>query len=166
MADIKKDPIRANGEEVDESLIQREFQLLCERYSREMDPAQMAHMQARIESDARENAVERVLLMQRARAEIKAVAPGESKARFIALQQQHGGAEEFRRRFALTPEEEVRIKAELEDGIRMRAHVDAGRGYLAQQGVQLRAVDVGEERDVLGECSGHDLGALRDQADR
>jgi parvulin-like peptidyl-prolyl isomerase len=120
----KKEPILVNGEEVGEGLVEQELHMLRERYARELSHQEMEEKQAKIESDARENAVERVLLMQRARTETDDVRPEEIEARFIALKQQHGGDEEFAMRFELKDEDVARVKADIEDGVRLEKYFD------------------------------------------
>jgi hypothetical protein len=117
-------PILVNGEEVGEALIQQELQMLRERYASEMSHQEMEEQQAKIDSDARENAVERVLLMQKAREVVTDVRPEEIAARFIALKDQHGGEEEFMKRFELKPDDETSIKADIEDGVRLEKYFD------------------------------------------
>lgn len=118
------DPILVNGEEVSQGLVDQELQMLRERYAREMTYQEMDEKQEKIESDARENAVERVLLMQKARTEVESVRPGEIEARFTALKEQHGGEEEFSKRFELTDEDIGKIKADIEDGVRLEKYFD------------------------------------------
>jgi peptidyl-prolyl cis-trans isomerase C len=120
----EKAPITVNGEEVSTGLVEQELQMLRERYAREMSHEEMEEKQAKIESDARENAVERVLLMQKARDVIDRVRPEEIEARFVALKQQHGGDEEFGKRFELTDEDIEKIKADIEDGVRLEKYFD------------------------------------------
>jgi len=124
MDENKKVSILVNGEVVGEALIQQELQMLRERYAQEMSPPEMEEGRARIESDARENAVERVLLMQKARDVATDVRPEEIEARFIALKSQHGGEEEFARRFELSDGDEAKIKADIEDGVRLEKYFD------------------------------------------
>jgi parvulin-like peptidyl-prolyl isomerase len=124
MNEEKKDPILVNGEEVGEGLIEQELQMLRERYAREMSYQDLEQQQSKIESDARENAVERVLLMQKAREVIDTIRPEEIEARFVALKQQHGGDEEFYKRFELDSDGEDRIKADIEDGVRLEKYFD------------------------------------------
>jgi parvulin-like peptidyl-prolyl isomerase len=124
MSEETKQPILVNGEEVGEALIEQELQMLRERYAREMSYQEMDEQQARIESDARENAVERVLLMQKAREEIAAVRSEEIEARFIGLKAQHGGEEEFEKRFELSEEDVAKVKADIEDGVRLEKYFD------------------------------------------
>ena len=124
MSEVKKETILVNGEEVGEALIQQELQMLRERYSSEISPKEMDEQQAKIESDACENAVERVLLMQRAREEITEIRPEEIEARFTALKSQHGGEEEFSKRFELKAEDEAKIKTDIEDGVRLEKLFD------------------------------------------
>ncbi len=120
-----KEPILVNGEEVGEGLVEQELHMLRERYAREMSHQEMEEMQAKIKSDARENAVERILLMQRARTETDNVRPEEIEARFIGLKQQHGGGdEEFVKRFDLKDEDVAKIKADIEDGVRLEKYFD------------------------------------------
>ena len=117
-------PILVNGEEVGEALIGQELQMLRERYAQEMSHQEMEEQQAKIDSDARENAVERVLLMQQARKEITDIRTEEIDARFAALKDQHGGEEAFKERFELNPEDEAKIKADIEDGVRLEKYFD------------------------------------------
>ena len=124
MSEKKKEPILVNGEAIGDGLVEQELQMLRERYAREMSHQEMEQKQARIESDARENAVERVLLMQKARKEISAVRPEEIEARLAALKDQHGGEEEFNKRFELKPEDVDKIKADIEDGVRLEKYFD------------------------------------------
>lgn len=98
--------------------------MLRERYAQEMSYQEMDEKQAKIESDARENAVERVLLMQKARTEIDSIRPEEIEARFRALKEQHGGEKEFRKRYELTDREIAHIKADIEDGVRLERYFD------------------------------------------
>ncbi len=117
-------PIRVNGETVSEGLIRQELEMLRERYAREMSPAEMEQKAAKIESDARENAVERVLLMQKARTVIADLRPEEVEARYTALQEQHGGAEAFFQRFELSDEDVAEIRENLADGVRLEKYFD------------------------------------------
>jgi parvulin-like peptidyl-prolyl isomerase len=123
-ADEQPQPIRVNGEVVSEALIEQELNMLRQRYSREMSYQQMDENHEKIASDARENAVERVLLMQQAREVIGTVREQETEARFTALKMQHGGDEEFARQFELTDDDVVRVKADIEDGIRLERYFD------------------------------------------
>ncbi len=124
MKEEKKAPIIVNGEEVGEALIEQELQMLKERYAREMTPPELEKMQVWIESDARENAVERMLLVQQARSEIPLPSPEEIEARFAALKAQHGGEEAFAKQFNLSPEKEEEIKIDIADGIRLEKYFD------------------------------------------
>lgn len=116
--------IRVNGEVVAEALIEQELQMLRERYVDEIGPGELAKKQEKVESDARENAVERILLMQQARKAIDPVRAEELDARFAALKDQHGGEEAFHERFDLQPEDEAKIKADIEDGVRLEKYFE------------------------------------------
>ena len=120
----KENTILVNGEPIGEGLIAQELKILHERYAREMSFQELEENKAKIESDARENAVERILLTQQARSKIDNVRPEEIDARFIALKQQYGGDEEFAKHFALKDEDVVKIKADIEDDIRLEKHFD------------------------------------------
>ncbi len=124
MSETKTEPIIVNDEEVSEGLIEQELQMLRERYSAEMSYEEMVEQQDKIESDARENAVERVLLMQKAREEMEDLRPEEIEARFTALKDQHGGEEEFAKRFGLEAGDEAKIKADITDGVRVEKYFD------------------------------------------
>ncbi len=124
MSEETNKPILVNGEEVTDGLIQQELQLLNERYAREMSPQEMAQQRTRIESDARENAVERMLLIQQARKAIGAVRAEEVEAHFTALKQQHGGDAAFAECFELKPEHEMLIRNDIADGIRLEKYCE------------------------------------------
>lgn len=124
MSEAKKNSILVNGEEVSNALVEQELQMLRERYSAEMSYEEMVEQQDKIESDARENAVERVLLMQKAREEIVDLRPEEVEARFAALKDQHGGEEEFAKRFELEGGDEAKIKADIADGVRLEKYFE------------------------------------------
>lgn len=116
--------IRVNGEDVVDGLIQQELQMLRERYALEMSPEEMAEKESKIVSDARENAVERVLLMQQARKEIVSVRQEEIDARILALKNQHGGEEEFEKRFDLSDEDRALIQADVTDAVRLEKYFE------------------------------------------
>jgi len=120
----EKVPIIVNGEEVGEALVGQELQMLRERYARELDPQELEAQRERIESDARENAVERVLLMQQARRQVAPPRSREVEVHFAAFKAQHGGEEDFERRFNLSPKDEARIKADIAEGIRLEIYFD------------------------------------------
>lgn len=120
----KKVPIRVNGEAVSEALIAREFQMLRERYARELSPQELEEQREQIESDARENAVEYVLLMQQARKQIAPPRAREVEVHLSAFKAQHGGEENFEKQFHLSPEDEEQIKADLADGIQLEKYFD------------------------------------------
>jgi parvulin-like peptidyl-prolyl isomerase len=123
-SEVQMPPILVNGEAVSDGLIQQELQMLRERYAQEMSWQELEAKAEKVESDARENAVERVLLMQQARKEIDSVRPEEIEARFYAMKEQHGGEDEFHKRFELTDEDVKTIKADIEDGVRLEKYFD------------------------------------------
>lgn len=120
----EKKSILVNGEAVPEALVEQEYQMLFERYSAEMPPMELQQKDDKIRSDARENAVERLLLTQKAREEIASVRPEEIEARFMGIQEQHGGEEAFARQFELGEDGEQQVKADIADGIRLEKYFD------------------------------------------
>ncbi|MEI6892467.1 MAG: peptidyl-prolyl cis-trans isomerase [Pontiella sp.] len=122
--DERKPPILVNGETVSDELIQQELEVLRDRYSQEMSSAEMDAKQDKIDSDARENAVERILLIQKARTKNHDVRPEEIDMRFLALKEQHGGEDEFGKQFELSDEDVEKIKANIDDGIRLEKYFD------------------------------------------
>ncbi len=118
------EPILVNGEAVAAELVDQELQILRERYAREMSRAEMEEQRDKIASDARENAVERMLLTQKARVEIDSVRPEEIEARFTALKEQHGGEERFNELFELAAADVEKIKADIADGARLEKYFD------------------------------------------
>ena len=118
------EPIRVNGEDVGQGLIEQELQMLRERYSHEMSYQEMDDQREKIESDARENAVERLLLIQRARQEVRDIPPEEVEARLTALKHQHGGEEEFAERFDLTDEDLAAVRRDILDGVKLERLFD------------------------------------------
>lgn len=117
-------PIFVNGEEVREGLIQQELQMLRERYSQEMTFTEMDEKADKIESDARENAVERMLLMQKVRVEIPDLPTEEVESHFLKLQEQHGGEEEFTTCFNLSDDDVLKIKDDIADGMRLELYFE------------------------------------------
>ncbi|MCF7849095.1 MAG: peptidylprolyl isomerase [Kiritimatiellales bacterium] len=62
--------------------------------------------------------------MQKAREEITDIRAEEIEARYSALKDQHGGEESFKERFELKAEDEEKIKADIEDGVRLEKYFD------------------------------------------
>ncbi|MBM4156717.1 MAG: hypothetical protein FJ221_17070 [Lentisphaerae bacterium] len=67
--------LRVNGETVPAELVRREEDLLRRRYAENVPEAELASMTDRIAEDARQNAIERILLLQTARSVVGPVAP-------------------------------------------------------------------------------------------
>jgi len=113
-------PITVNGELLDKRFIDQELETLTERYSRNMSPQEMTERQAQIASDAKENAIERLILIQEARKAFPAVPPAEIDQEFEKLIKQYGG----KTTEADIPKDEARkLKDGLAEGIRLEKYI-------------------------------------------
>jgi len=102
--------ITVNGEKLDQALIDQELSVLRQRYGEKMSPDELKDHEAQIASDAKENAIERLLLVQEARKIVEAVPQAEIDRNFSNLISQYGNKETA----ANMPADEV---AKLKDGI-------------------------------------------------
>ena len=117
-------PIRVNGEPIADDILQQELQMLLQRYGQEMAPEEMDQKQDEIREDAKQNAIERLILTQKAREEIDDVDPEMVERRYEELKEQHGGEESLRQRMDFTPEVEEEIKGRIEDGLKLEKYFD------------------------------------------
>lgn len=117
-------PIYVNNEEVPVDIIEQELQMLFERYQQELSPEELQDRSDEVRKDARENAVERMILIQTARSEIDDPDEDEVQEQFEHLLEQHGGADGFERQFRQDPGAPDRIKARIADGIRLDRYFD------------------------------------------
>ena len=116
--------IYVNNEEIAQDMLEQELQMLVERYRTELAPDEMQRREEQIRDDARENAIERMILIQQARREIEDPDPEEVQEQFDHLLEQHGGAEGFERQFRKDPGARDRIKSRIADGIRLEQYFD------------------------------------------
>lgn len=123
--EVRKKPILVNGEAVPEWMIEEETTLLRQRYAEEIGWEEVEGRAERIDSDARENAVERFLLIREARATLPAPENEEVENRYRALINQHGGEEAFKAAYELTPEVERSVRVDLADRILLERLFDS-----------------------------------------
>ncbi|MDD4869872.1 MAG: peptidylprolyl isomerase [Kiritimatiellae bacterium] len=108
--------ITINGEKLEKALIDQELTMLQQRYREHMSPDEMQNRETQIANDARENAIERILLAQEARKVFPTIAQTEIDREFSNLIKQYGNEETA----ANMPEDEVKkIKAGIADSVRL-----------------------------------------------
>ena len=113
--------ITVNGETLDQPALDQELAMLRQRYSEKLSPEELKEREPQMASDARENAVERLLLLQEARKEFPSIAQAEIDRQFSELIKQYGSKEVE----ADIPEDEVKkAKASLADGIRLEKYFE------------------------------------------
>ncbi len=116
--------LRVNGETVPPELIRREEDLLRRRYAETVSEEELGTMEARIVEDARENAMERVLLAQTARSVVGPVPASLVASRLAQLKRQYGGTDAFPDSMGVTPEDEARIRDGIEDDLRLERYYE------------------------------------------
>lgn len=111
--------LRVNGETVPDELVRREEDLLRRRYGETVAGEDLAAMDGQIAEDARQNAIERILLLQTARSVIGPVAPTLVESRLTQLKRQYGGTDAFPESMGVTAADEARIREGIEDDLRL-----------------------------------------------
>ncbi|MEM7391377.1 MAG: peptidylprolyl isomerase [Verrucomicrobiota bacterium] len=117
-------PIYVNNEEVSEEVIQQELNMLLHRYSEQLSSDEMEARREDIEKDARENALERLLLVQAARKEIGMIPPARVERRFKQVRKEMGGDDAFYERSGLTKADDGKVLADLESQIQYEDFLD------------------------------------------
>lgn len=111
--------VTVNGETVEQSLIEQELSVLRRRYGEQLTPGELNERASEIASDARENAIERVILAQEARRKFPEIPQAEIDRQFADAVMQHGVTELP----ADVPEDEVKkMKAAVADSIRLEKY--------------------------------------------
>ena len=105
--------ITVNGAPVHKRDIDFETAKLSERYERNMLPAEFAAKQPEIENDARENSIERCLLIQEAQKRFPKAPKSEVISRFNKMKRDAGGPQEFYKQYGLTHEDDERIRGDI-----------------------------------------------------
>jgi peptidyl-prolyl cis-trans isomerase C len=109
--------VTVNGEPLDPDAIEREHLALLARYSRQFSQEQLQTQREKIAADARQNAIEKLLLSQASRRVIGRIPNRELKAELAALVKQHGGEQRFYARIGRSPADEAGVKTIIEQQI-------------------------------------------------
>ena len=120
--------ITVNGESIPTYVIEREISSLRERYSRNMLPEEFETKEPEIESDARENAIERVLLVQEAKRLFPKAPKSDVTSRFNKMKREAGGPQAFYQRYGLSPSDDERIRANLAVDVQYDMYLDSITG--------------------------------------
>lgn len=115
---------RVNGEAIPEEILRQERESLQARYARQMAPADLEQNAGQIDEDARQNAIERLLLMQTARSVIGTVPEAEVESRLAQLRRQFGGGDRFPEHLKLTEDDERKIRADVTEQARYEKYLD------------------------------------------
>ena len=116
--------ITVNGEAIPARVVEQEALRLRERYSRNMLPEEFAEREPEIERDARENAIERVLLAQEARKKFTKAPKSEVTSRFNKMKREAGGPQQFYQRYGLIREDDERIRADIAADVMYDQYLD------------------------------------------
>lgn len=117
-------PIFVNGEKLENDILEQELEMLVNRYREESDQAELASKEEQIREDAKQNAIERLILIQEARQVVDAPSPDEVESQFSSLMDQHGGAERLEQELSGKADLKQQIKARIADGIRLEKYFD------------------------------------------
>jgi len=113
--------ITVNGEKIDQTLIEQELSVLRQRYGERMSPGELKDHETQIALDAKENAIERLLLAQEARKNIPAVSQAEIDRNFSNLLKQYGSEEAAAN---MPADETARLKSGISDSIKLERLFD------------------------------------------
>jgi parvulin-like peptidyl-prolyl isomerase len=116
--------LRVNGEDVPPELIRREADILRRRYAEAAAESGESVDESRIEEDARQNAIERLILLQTARTVVGPIPSRRVDARLTQLKRQMGGTDSFPEAMGVTPDDEARIRAGIEDDLRLERYFE------------------------------------------
>ncbi len=116
--------IIVNGEKVEEDMLQQELQMLLDRYRQELSPEEIEAKSAQVREDAKQNAIERMILIQQARCEVEDVDDDEVERQFDALVEKSGGLSKVQKHFSEQPGIEEKIRNRIADGLRLEQYFD------------------------------------------
>ena len=108
--------ITVNGEILEQAIIDQEQGMLRQRYSERLSPEDMAEREATLPSDAKENAIERLLLSQEARRQFPSVTSAEVDRELEKLLKQFNGPESIT---DIPEQDREQLKTSTADGIRL-----------------------------------------------
>lgn len=110
-----------NNEQLQDAVIEQEFSMLCQRYSAELPQEELQANRDRIMSDARENAIERLILIQEARKLIPDPTEEEVNQRIFQIQEAYGGQERFGK---MTDEDKTKFRTGMNDSIKLEKYFE------------------------------------------
>lgn len=110
-----------NNEQLQDAVIEQEFSMLCQRYSAELPPEELQANRDRIMSDARENAIERLILIQEARKIVPDPTEEEVNQRIFQIQEAYGGQERFGK---MTDEDKAKFRTGMSDSIKLERYFE------------------------------------------
>lgn len=116
--------ILVNSEKIEEDMLQQELQMLMERYRQELSPEEIESKRDQIQQDAKQNAIERIILIQQARREINDVDDDEVERQFEALIEKHGGLSKVQKQFSEQPGIEDKIRNRIIDGLKLEQYFE------------------------------------------
>lgn len=118
-------PIYVNNEMVDADMLQQELDMLLQRYQEQnTPPEELQSKQDQVREDAKQNAIERMILVQQAREEVDPPDAEEIEMEFSDLLDKHGGSEKFEREFKKNPGSKKKIKDRIADGLRLERYFE------------------------------------------
>ncbi len=103
-----------NGEKIEESAIKEEVEQMRPHYQQVFRDQTPEEQEARLWEWARENVIEKVLVKQAAKADPRPINPEEVEKSFKDLKKRHGGDKAFYKQLGLKPEDDPKIKEDLE----------------------------------------------------
>jgi len=113
--------IKVNGERIPNRLLRHELELLKSRYT---SHGQKPPDESKLKDDARENAIEKMLLIQEARKRFKTADAAEVDRRYKQLLSKFGGRAKFQEKTGYKDKDTSWIKSELGDQIRYENLID------------------------------------------
>ncbi|MBD3375700.1 hypothetical protein GF406_11745 [candidate division KSB1 bacterium] len=116
-------PVKVNGREIKQQEIEQEMERLRPSYVTMFKDQPKEEQEKQLHEWSTENVIERVLLQQYARDEIKTVPQEAVDKAFSELVERYGDEEKFFEATKTKPEDKEKIKAELEDQIRVEQAV-------------------------------------------
>ena len=109
--------ITVNGEQVEVAMIDHELDLLRQRAAEQLPPEALQQQEAQLASDAKENAIERLLLVQEARRKYGAPPAAETERRLRELQKPYGSENAFMEQTGLDEKQLADVRAHLGDAV-------------------------------------------------
>ncbi len=113
--------IFVNKEKIDDAVIEQEFKVLCQRYSSIMKPEEIQSNREKILADARENAIERMILTQEARKQVEDPAPNDVEGKIFQLKELYGKQGQFNK---MSEEDLAKFRNGVRDSMKIEKYFD------------------------------------------